>query len=783
MFRPLIVLAGVLALASAHADDVHLSKFDVLDVFDVLDTADDAADASADGVAAKSDGSRQLSFAASGKVWNLELTRNSRLEAQLNAPSTQLYRGNVAGRNGSWLRLSERGGVLRGLIFDGNDFYAIEPAEAHGAATGGQSMVFYALADMVVDAGQMTCGSQPMFGSARQSDANRMAKAIAEELEFVAEEVASQRIDMTVIGDSMFADRHSLDPTGALVDRLNIIDGIFSDQVGVTLNVTEYRITSAADEPFTTNDASDLLDEVGALKLSDPALRSQGLVHLYTGRNLDGTTAGIAFRGALCSARFGVGLSEGRRNLTTDSLIGAHELGHNFGAPHDDEAGSACEATGGGFLMAPSINGSSTFSTCSLSEIQTEVSSASCLAAIVPIDVLPIGRNFPAMVSAGNTFTGRVDVSNNGSDAASNVTLTVTPPAVTTMQNLPAGCSASGSGASCNIASLSGGATVSLNFDFTAGGSGDQEIAIETIAAGDANAANDETSVTVTVQPTVDLGVALQGPATLPMGDSATVTATVSNLSTEPAANAELVITVPAALSIDSVANACTAAGQTVTCRQASVTAGANVDFDIVVEALSLGQATVSAALSADDPDPNAANNSATFNVMVIDPTTDADVSVDVSGTTSLNTDQSASYTLTVANLGPATATAIDVTVSVPALLSVTSIGNTTDCTLAGNDISCTFANINNGDNVTVQINADGTSAGTATIDATVTPGSPDPAAANNTDALSVTLSTPPTSNNNGNGGGDSGGGGGTTGWPWLISLAGLIVVRRRARR
>ncbi|MBI3301304.1 MAG: hypothetical protein HYZ72_04405, partial [Deltaproteobacteria bacterium] len=62
-------------------------------------------------------------------------------------------------------------------------------------------------------------------------------------------------------------------------------------------------------------------------------------------------------------------------------LLTAHEIGHNFNAPHDNEAGSECATTPFGFIMNPwlSIDLNLKFSTCSKNLIAPEVAGASCV--------------------------------------------------------------------------------------------------------------------------------------------------------------------------------------------------------------------------------------------------------------------------------------------------------------------------------------------------------------------------------------------------------------------
>ncbi|MEL7536298.1 MAG: zinc-dependent metalloprotease family protein [Pseudomonadota bacterium] len=763
------ILLGALAAlmllpAAVSAKDISLSKFDVLDATDLVQKS--------------ANGTHRVEFAASGRVWSLDLVPNIALEEKFPANVTRLYKGKLSNNPDSWLRLSERNGVLRGLVFDGADFYAVEDASAFGAAKGGASVVFYALADLVVDAGALSCGHTPIFAAKPDVDLNQAAKSIAEELTFVAEQVATQAIEMTVIGDSFFADGRS-DPVSDLMDRFNIVDGYFAEQVGVTLNILEYQITAAADEPFTTNDASDLLDELATLKVGDQQLRTRGLVHLFTGRNLDGNTAGIAFRGALCSTRFGVGLSEGRRNLTTDSLIAAHELGHNFGAPHDGEAGSVCQSTPRDFLMAPTINGSSTFSACSLNEIQQEVATANCLVSIQPIDVLPVLRNFPTESTVGAQINGTIDVLNNGTSATTGaVTLTVTPSAELALDSaaLPNGCTSAPPGATCTIASLAGGASESFAFGFTALTAAAASITAEIATTDDANAGNDQASFNITVTNVADLSADLSVPAQIALTTNQTITATVNNTSPAPATDVEMVIDIPSELSVQAVDGPCTDNGNQVVCRQTTLAGNASTNFAIVVQGANLGPATVAATVSAFEADPNLGNNSVQRNTEVIELVlVDADVSTTLTGPTSLDTDDRVSYFARATNAGPLTATGVDLTVTLPAVVSVVSVDNT-DCSANGNTVTCSFGDIPSGEERIVGIAADGASAGSGSLNATVTSGTPDPDNGNNSTALGVTVSTAtstpaPT--------GSGGGGGGAATW-MLALLAWLALARRR---
>ena len=351
---------------------------------------------------------RTMSFTALGQRFTLDLESNDRLFASV--PSEQrnslsglrLYRGTIRGISDSWVRLTQNGEQWSGMLWDGVEAYLIDLSDDVALALpsvarqGRSRSITYRLSETVLDGSCMVEGD-----AAPLNDFKAFSQQLQQEA--LALPAATRQLNLAIVADTQFVQANS-NPQAAVLARMNVVDGIYSNQVGVRLNVVAIRpLTNNG--PLTSTDPGTLLNQFGTF-VTSPGFTNPGLSHLFTGRDMNGGVIGIAFLRAICNPRLGVGISETRGTGTAGALTVAHEIGHNFGAPHDNQGGSACASTPGTFIMNPFLNGSDQFSSCSLSQMQPVIAGASC---ITPITTPP-----PPPPPAGTIFTARFNANADG---------------------------------------------------------------------------------------------------------------------------------------------------------------------------------------------------------------------------------------------------------------------------------------------------------------------------------------------------------------------------------
>ena len=566
-------------------------------------------------------------FDAYGRRFSLTLADNERVLAKLPAQrklqlqSYRLLRGALDGQPGSWVRLTESKAGVEGAIWDGHDLYAVtthsriaDQLTTPLAASPDQTVI-YKLSDMRDALPQDFCALEDDAVRVNKLSPLAQYQHMVGELQAVAAGKVSRQIEIALVADSDFAAVESADPTAAMLARLNIVEGIFSEQVGLLVLATDVRITAPEGDPFTSTRAVTLLEQIGRYRRDTAEVRARGLAHLMTGKNLDGTTAGIAYVNSACEVERGVSLSERSYGTTISAIVMAHELGHNFGAPHDGEASEVCASVSGGYIMSPSISGFASFSQCSIGVMSRVLEESAC---VTPADYADAALVAGSTVNAegGVPFVLPFAVRSAGTKAAEDVLFTVSLPANAGLALDAAGaegvsCSVSGLTASCDFGALNAGQERGVSITVRATLPGTVTARARVSASNDLMTSNNSRDLGISIRSGVDAAVTVTTDAAeVAVGAPLTIYTEVRSQRALPVRNAVLSLNLNQAVSTASMPGAsCTANGFSVLCNIAEIAAGASLTLTVKANTSAAGPLFAAANVTASG-DGDVTNNS-----------------------------------------------------------------------------------------------------------------------------------------------------------------------------
>jgi len=393
--------------------------------------ANQAAGAGADKV--------QLSFETLGRQFDLTLEPHSPFAqgatvrwvsdtgvvVEPAASDGPFFRGRVEGDPKSWVRLTLHGDALAGIVATGDEVYFLEPATNLFRDAQTADTVAYRLSDTDAEWSPGTCAARAP--SAQLKHRLSKLRAARRTLHAVIGDAATtlaatgsglKEADIALVADYEYYTRHGVNTVSDLTTVLNGVDGIYQAELGVSMQLLTVVVYTTENDPFSsTTNPNNLLPEFSTWKTNNDDNPTQlvwgaDLTHLVTGRDLDQNVIGIAYIGGLCNAANGVGVDQDFSSaVSMMSLLLSHEMGHNFGAWHDAQAGSPCESAPPTFIMNPVISSSllRQFSPCSKSYINPVINGASCLSDLSapppgPPVLDPIAQ--PFVVGGTLTLTG-----------------------------------------------------------------------------------------------------------------------------------------------------------------------------------------------------------------------------------------------------------------------------------------------------------------------------------------------------------------------------------------
>jgi uncharacterized repeat protein (TIGR01451 family) len=382
---------------------------------------------------------------------------------------------------------------------------------------------------------------------------------------------------------------------------------------------------------------------------------------------------------------------------------------------------------------------------------------------------LVLTKSGPATIVAGNPISYTLTVTNNGPNTAQSVTLTDTLPAGTTFvsEAQSAGpaftCvnpSVGGTGTvSCSIVTLASAASATFTVVFKVG-SNVASLTTITNTASVAQSTSDPAPVNNTqvssaiVSTSANLTVVKTGPATITAGNDISYSVSVTNNGPSDAATITLTDILPTGTTFVSEAQnsgpsfACVnpAVGGTgsVSCSAATLLTGASATFTIVFK-VGIGVAggttiTNIATVAAATADATASDNTSSTSATV------SGANADLSITTSTSagpygTGFPVTYTFTISNAGPASATGVTVSDTIPAGTAFVSAAPSQGTCAGTSTVTCSLGSIAAGGTATMVLTLTlPSSPGPVSNTATVSSANPDSNATNNSATASIAV-------------------------------------------
>jgi hypothetical protein len=313
------------------------------------------------------------------------------VERELPRAPSRTFKGTVEGVAGGQARFTIDSQTIEGLIIAGGEKFFVESATHYSQAAGADDFLFYRESD-VISGNAVECHVQTL-SSKVNSEISRSPSLAGD----ARPEVISPKREAEMATDADFeyvqAAGSSTAANNEILSIMNQVDGVYQTEIGLTFKIIFQRAWATSADPYDAGTLSGLLDQARIQWRDNPpaGTANRDIVHLWTGRDLDGFQTGLAYsqvtvngvtsNGVVCRFQeLAIGVSERQTIAPQKYIVPAHEIGHNFSAQHPEDAGhNECALT----IMSGTVQFNTVNSFCQFSrdEITNYITnSGTCLA-------------------------------------------------------------------------------------------------------------------------------------------------------------------------------------------------------------------------------------------------------------------------------------------------------------------------------------------------------------------------------------------------------------------
>jgi hypothetical protein len=340
----------------------------------------------------------KLTLATSQATLELELEPNDLRAADYRAEETRnggdvralatdapvrTYKGKVRGKEGSAARFTIDGGTIEGLILMDGEKYFVEKKQKYAESAAPTDFLLYKESDVIEDS-TAACGASVgekikqagEMVSLADSGESLAASGVAGTIPLNREIKIATEADYEYV--RAFGDSESTNDE--ILSVLNLIEGVYQNELGLSFNVVYQHTWATTDDPYQSTAPGTALAEFKNYWNTNFAHIARDVAHRWTGKDLDGDVIGSAEIGAVClTPSKSYGVSQILFDIDIKIGITAHELGHNLGATHPDRDPAAMNCNNS--IMQSLVGYSRSFCSYSREQIAAYVgNNASCLA-------------------------------------------------------------------------------------------------------------------------------------------------------------------------------------------------------------------------------------------------------------------------------------------------------------------------------------------------------------------------------------------------------------------